>query len=100
MRCVFTLSVLAINILCEKVLHTLSYEPLTHTSASSEAAMKRCGGDVVSVTAGRRSGVQKAETPQDTNRTFACYGDAVVLPHPDVGTWQLTAWMRNTRQGD
>jgi carbamoyl-phosphate synthase/aspartate carbamoyltransferase len=50
--------------------------------------MKRCGGDVVSVT-GERRGVQKSETLQDTNRTLACYGDAVVLPHPDVGGSQL-----------
>jgi carbamoyl-phosphate synthase/aspartate carbamoyltransferase len=72
-----------INILCEKVLHTLSYEPLTHTGtcASFEAAMKHCGGEVVSVTgtAERRS-VQKGEMLQDTNRTLACYGDAVVSP--------------------
>jgi len=48
----------ATNIFCEKVLYTLSYEPLTHTSASSEAAIKRCGGDVVCVTAKWRN-VQK-----------------------------------------
>jgi carbamoyl-phosphate synthase/aspartate carbamoyltransferase len=52
--------------------------------------MKRCGGDVVSVTAERR-GVQKGETLQDMNRILACYGDAVVLPHPDVGISELTA---------
>ncbi|KAH9974929.1 carbamoyl-phosphate synth [Lactifluus volemus] len=45
---------------------------------SFEAAMKRCGGDVVS-------------TLQDTIRTLACYGDAVVLRHPDVGSAQLAA---------
>jgi carbamoyl-phosphate synthase/aspartate carbamoyltransferase len=74
MRCVFRLSVLAINILCEKVLHTLSYEPLTHMSASSEAAMKRCGGDVVSVTAERRS-VQSCPI-----LTLAAYLDAKYSP--------------------
>jgi aspartate carbamoyltransferase catalytic subunit len=47
--------------------------------------MKCYGGDVVSVTAERRS-IQKGETLQDTNRTLACYGDAVLLPHPDVGS--------------
>jgi len=80
----------AINTLCERVLQTLFYEPLTHTgtSASSEAVMKRRGGDVVSVTAERRS-VQKGETLQDTIPTLACYGDAVVLPYPDVGGSQL-----------
>lgn len=80
----------AIDILRGKVLCTLFYEPSTRTSASFEAAMKRCGGDVVSIAA-ERSSVQKGETLQDTIRTLACYGDAVVLRHPDVGSSQLAA---------
>jgi carbamoyl-phosphate synthase/aspartate carbamoyltransferase len=75
----------AVDILRGKVLCTLFYEPSTRTSASFEAAMKRCGGEVVSVTADRSS-VQKGETLQDTIRTLACYGDAVVLRHPDMGS--------------
>jgi carbamoyl-phosphate synthase/aspartate carbamoyltransferase len=80
----------AVDILRGKVLCTLFYEPSTRTSASFEAAMKRCGGEVVSVTADRSS-VQKGETLQDTIRTLACYGDAIVLRHPDVGSAQLSA---------
>jgi len=80
----------AVDILRGKVLCTLFYEPSTRTSASFEAAMKRCGGEVVSVTADRSS-VQKGETLQDTIRTLACYSDAVVLRHPDVGSAQLAA---------
>jgi carbamoyl-phosphate synthase/aspartate carbamoyltransferase len=80
----------AVDILRGKLLCTLFYEPSTRTSASFEAAMKRCGGDVVSVTADRSS-VQKGETLQDTIRTLGCYGDAVVLRHPDVGSAQLAA---------
>ena len=79
-----------VDILRGKVLCMLFYEPSTRTSASFEAAMKRCGGDVVSVAADRSS-VQKGETLQDTIRTLACYGDAVVLRHPDVGSAQLAA---------
>ncbi|KAI0300690.1 carbamoyl-phosphate synth [Multifurca ochricompacta] len=80
----------ALDTLRGKVLCTLFYEPSTRTSASFEAAMKRCGGDVVSVVADRSS-IQKGETLQDTIRTLACYGDAVVLRHPDVGSAQLAA---------
>ncbi|KAI9439409.1 carbamoyl-phosphate synth [Russula earlei] len=79
-----------LDILHGKVLCTLFYEPSTRTSASFETAMKRCGGDVVPVTA-ERSSVQKGETLQDTIRTLACYGDAIVLRHPDVGSAQLAA---------
>ncbi|KAI0065216.1 carbamoyl-phosphate synth [Artomyces pyxidatus] len=80
----------AVDILRGKVLCTLFYEPSTRTSSSFEAAMKRCGGDVVQVTADQSS-VQKGETMPDTIRTLACYGDAIVIRHPDVGSSQLAA---------
>jgi carbamoyl-phosphate synthase / aspartate carbamoyltransferase len=59
----------------------LFYEPLTHTgtSVSSEAVMKRRGGDVVSVTAERRS-VQKGETLQDTIWTRLLWGRGRAAP--------------------
>ncbi|KAK0470652.1 hypothetical protein IW261DRAFT_1516162 [Armillaria novae-zelandiae] len=47
-----------------KVLCTAFYEPSTRTSSSFDAAMKR---------------------------TLACYGDAIVIRHPDVGSAQLAA---------
>ncbi|MCV5191467.1 aspartate carbamoyltransferase, partial [Escherichia coli] len=64
------------------MLATLFYEPSTRTSASFEAAMKRLGGEVISI-ATQHSSVQKGETLQDTLRTLACYADAIVLRHPD-----------------
>lgn len=79
-----------LDILKGKVLCTLFYEPSTRTSASFDAAMKRCGGEVVTVNADRSS-VQKGETLEDTVRTLSCYGDAIVLRHPDVGSAQIAA---------
>ncbi|KAG6885102.1 hypothetical protein C0993_005869 [Termitomyces sp. T159_Od127] len=79
-----------LDILRGKVLCTLFYEPSTRTSASFDAAMKRCGGTVVQVSADRAS-VQKGETIPDTIRTLACYTDAIVMRHPDVGSAQLAA---------
>ncbi|KAJ3572061.1 hypothetical protein NP233_g3336 [Leucocoprinus birnbaumii] len=79
-----------LDILKGKVLCSAFYEPSTRTSASFEAAMKRCGGEVVPITADRSS-VVKGESLPDTIRTLACYGDAVVLRHPDVGSAQLAA---------
>ncbi|KAG6840232.1 hypothetical protein C0991_008061 [Blastosporella zonata] len=78
------------DILKGKVLCTLFYEPSTRTSASFDAAMKRCGGTVVQVTADTSS-VLKGETIPDTIRTLACYTDAIVMRHPDVGSPQLAA---------
>ncbi|KAF9530656.1 carbamoyl-phosphate synthase [Crepidotus variabilis] len=79
-----------LDILKGKVLCTIFYEPSTRTSASFDAAMKRCGGQVVQVTADTSS-VQKGETLADTIRTLASYGDAVVLRHPQVGSAQEAA---------
>ncbi|SPQ23607.1 986d94d2-59df-4c8f-ac87-13177bf6dd50 [Thermothielavioides terrestris] len=71
-----------LDILKGRVLCTLFYEPSTRTSASFDAAMQRLGGRTIAVTTSTSS-VQKGETLQDTLRTLACYGDAVVLRHPD-----------------
>lgn len=79
-----------LDVLKGKVLCTLFYEPSTRTSSSFDAAMKRCGGEVVQVTADTSS-VVKGETLADTVRTLACYGDAIVLRHPEIGSSQEAA---------
>ncbi|KAF5378956.1 hypothetical protein D9757_008752 [Collybiopsis confluens] len=79
-----------LDILKGKVLCTAFYEPSTRTSSSFDAAMKRCGGEVVQITADSSS-VAKGESLPDTIRTLGCYGDAIVIRHPDVGSAQLAA---------
>ncbi|KAH7910796.1 hypothetical protein BJ138DRAFT_67433 [Hygrophoropsis aurantiaca] len=79
-----------LDILKGKVLCTLFYEPSTRTSASFDAAMKRCGGEVIQVNADTSS-VRKGETLADTIRTVGCYSDAIVIRHPDVGSAQEAA---------
>ncbi|KAK4231368.1 protein pyrABCN [Podospora fimiseda] len=71
-----------IDLLRNRLLVTLFYEPSTRTSASFDAAMQRLGGRVIPISTSASS-VQKGESLQDTLRTVACYGDAVVLRHPD-----------------
>ncbi|KAK0735784.1 hypothetical protein B0T21DRAFT_290282 [Apiosordaria backusii] len=71
-----------LQVLHGRLLATLFYEPSTRTSASFDAAMQRLGGRTIAITTSTSS-VQKGETLQDTLRTLACYGDAVVLRHPD-----------------
>ncbi|CAD6588687.1 MAG: hypothetical protein TREMPRED_005123, partial [Tremellales sp. Tagirdzhanova-0007] len=80
----------SVDTLRGRVLCTLFYEPSTRTSASFEAAMKRCGGEVVPVTAATSS-VVKGESLADTIRTVGCYSDAIVLRHPAVGSSQSAA---------
>ncbi|KAI2618826.1 carbamoyl-phosphate synth [Hypoxylon sp. NC1633] len=71
-----------LDILRGRVLCTLFYEPSTRTSASFDAAMQRLGGRTIPI-ATTHSSVQKGETLQDTLRTLECYGDAIVLRHPE-----------------
>jgi carbamoyl-phosphate synthase/aspartate carbamoyltransferase len=70
-----------LEVLRGRLLCTLFYEPSTRTSASFDAAMQRLGGRTIAI-ATSHSSVQKGETLQDTLRTLACYGDAIVLRHP------------------
>lgn len=79
-----------LDILKGKVLCTLFYEPSTRTSTSFDAAMKRCGGEVIQVNVDTSS-VKKGETLADTVRTVGSYADAIVVRHPDVGSAQLAA---------
>lgn len=69
-------------ILASRVLCTIFYEPSTRTSASFDAAMQRLGGRTVVINTDHSS-TQKGESLQDTIRTLGCYGDAIVLRHPD-----------------
>ncbi|CAI4210875.1 unnamed protein product [Parascedosporium putredinis] len=71
-----------LNLLRGRVLCTLFYEPSTRTSASFDAAMQRLGGRTIAI-ATSQSSVNKGETLQDTLRTLGCYGDAIVLRHPE-----------------
>ncbi|KAJ7475150.1 hypothetical protein B0H11DRAFT_1327067 [Mycena galericulata] len=79
-----------LDILKGRVLCTLFYESSTRTSSSFDAAMKRCGGEVVQISVDTSS-VNKGESLPDTIRTLGCYGDAIVIRHPDVGSAQLAA---------
>jgi len=71
-----------------RVLCTMFYEPSTRTSASFDAAMQRLGGRTIAITTSHSS-VQKGETLQDTLRTLECYGDAIVLRHPEVSSVEV-----------
>lgn len=79
-----------LNILKGRVLCAMFFEPSTRTSASFDAAMQRLGGRTVSI-ATQHSSTQKGETLADTIRTLGCYGDAIVLRHPDESSADTAA---------
>lgn len=79
-----------LDILKGRVLCTLFYEPSTRTSASFDAAMQRLGGRTIAIST-EHSSTKKGETLQDTLRTLGCYGDAIVLRHPDETSVETAA---------
>ncbi|OAA68961.1 Carbamoyl-phosphate synthase, large subunit [Cordyceps fumosorosea ARSEF 2679] len=79
-----------LNLLGGRVLCNLFYEPSTRTSASFDAAMQRLGGRTINIDTSQSS-VKKGESLQDTLRTLACYGDAVVLRHPEENSVDIAA---------
>lgn len=71
-----------------KLLGTLFLEPSTRTRLSFEAAMKRMGGDFISVPAGEGSSAKKGESIRDTILTVSQYVDALVVRADSAfGTW-------------
>ena len=73
------------DLLRGKILANVFMEPSTRTMCSFDAAMKRLGGEVISVNESGSS-AKKGETIQDTVRCLQCYCDALVLRHPLKGS--------------
>lgn len=79
-----------LSILKGRLLCTMFFEPSTRTSASFDAAMQRLGGRTVAITTSHSSTV-KGETLADSIRTLSCYGDAIVLRHPEESSASVAA---------
>lgn len=80
------------NILEDKVMATLFYEPSTRTRLSFETAMLRLGGKVVSVAdAKTTSSAWKGESLSDAIRTIDNYADVIILRHPESGAADVAA---------
>lgn len=78
------------QVLSGYILANVFFEPSTRTACSFEAAMKRLGGEVISINESGSS-AKKGETIQDTVRCLQCYCDVLVMRHPQKGTAALAA---------
>jgi aspartate carbamoyltransferase catalytic subunit len=80
------------QLLADKIMATLFYEPSTRTRLSFESAMHRLGGRVISTeNALSSSSAFKGETLEDTIRIISGYADVIVLRHPTVGSAEAAA---------
>ena len=69
------------NVLKNKVLTNLFYEPSTRTSSSFYSAMVRQGGSVIPINNVKFSSAIKGESLEDTIITMGTMSDCIVLRH-------------------
>jgi aspartate carbamoyltransferase catalytic subunit len=74
------------NLLADKVLAALFYEPSTRTRLSFETAMIRLGGRVITVVGMDSSSLAKGETLSDTGKIINNYADVIAMRHPHAGS--------------
>ena len=74
-----------------RIMASLFLEPSTRTRGSFEAAMKRLGGETITVADASSSSMSKGESLADTIRIWSGYSDLIVLRHPWEGSARLAA---------
>ena len=79
------------NLLKWKIMACLFYEPSTRTRFSFECAMKKLGGDVITVTSGENSSLNKWESLEDNAKINTLYSDIIVMRHPTAWSVHTTA---------
>ncbi len=79
------------DLLGDKILASLFYEPSTRTRLSFESAMHRLGGRVLSAEGLQFSSLYKGETIEDTMMMAGQYADIIVMRHPDKGSAAIAA---------
>ncbi len=74
------------NLISNKIVASLFFEPSTRTRLSFEAAIQRLGGRLIGFTDAGTSSVKKGESLKDTILTVANYSDLIVMRHPLEGS--------------
>ncbi|MFC2104375.1 aspartate carbamoyltransferase [Bacteroidota bacterium] len=74
------------DLLQNKVIATLFFEPSTRTRLSFESAISRLGGKYIGFTDAASSSVKKGESVKDTIMTVANYSDMIIMRHPVEGS--------------
>lgn len=75
------------NVLHNKILACIFYEPSTRTRLSFSSAMLKLGGKVLTAeSAANFSSATKGETLEDSIKIISGYCNAIVLRHPEAGS--------------
>lgn len=79
------------QLLADKILASLFFEPSTRTRLSFESAMCRLGGKIIGFSDEKVSSVKKGETIWDTVKMAEQYSDVIVIRSPIEGSARLAA---------
>jgi len=79
------------DLLKNKLLATLFFEPSTRTRLSFESAMLQLGGKTMGFADAMVSSTKKGETLSDTIKVISQYSDIIVIRHPLEGAARLAA---------
>lgn len=74
---------------------TLFFEPSTRTRLSFESAMKRLGGNVITMADAKSSSAVKGESVYDSAKVAEKYSDIIVMRHPLDGSARVAAEATN-----
>lgn len=74
------------ELLKNKVIASLFFEPSTRTRLSFESAINRLGGKIIGFSDSSGTSVQKGESLKDTIKTISNYCDLIVMRHPIEGS--------------
>lgn len=69
-----------------KILAALFYEPSTRTRLSTETAMVRLGGQVITAVGEEFSSLKKGETLYDTGKVVSKFADVIAVRHKQAGS--------------
>lgn len=80
-----------LDILKNKIIATLFFEPSTRTRLSFDTAVKRLGGTTIGFDSATTTSISKGETLFDTVKIIESYADAIVLRHPKEGAARMAS---------
>ena len=80
------------DVLSDKIMAVLFYEPSTRTKLSFESAMLKLGGNVIGTENAKEfSSAAKGESLEDSIRVVSAYCDVIVLRHNETGASELAS---------
>jgi aspartate carbamoyltransferase catalytic subunit len=80
-----------LDLLKDRIVATLFFEPSTRTKLSFDTAVKRLGGATIGFDSLESTSVVKGETLSDTIKIIESYSDAIVIRHPREGAARMAS---------